>query len=54
MKSIPVIVLSSSREATDLAECYRHGVNGYVIKAVAYQGFDDLRPPNGRLLGKAP
>ncbi|MCX6847979.1 MAG: response regulator [Verrucomicrobia bacterium] len=39
LKSIPVVVLSSSRETSDLAECYRHGVNGYVVKAVDYQGF---------------
>jgi CheY-like chemotaxis protein len=39
LKSIPVVVLSSSRETSDLAECYQHGVNGYVVKAVDYQGF---------------
>lgn len=39
LKAIPVVVLSSSREISDLAECYRHGVNGYVVKAVDYQGF---------------
>jgi DNA-binding NarL/FixJ family response regulator len=38
-EAIPVVVLSSSHETTDLAECYRHGVNGYVVKAVDYQGF---------------
>ena len=32
LKSIPVIVLTSSREAGDLRECYQHGVNAYVIK----------------------
>lgn len=39
LKAIPVVVLSSSSETTDLTECYRHGVNGYVVKAVDYQGF---------------
>ncbi|MHB1081313.1 MAG: response regulator [Prosthecobacter sp.] len=39
LKAIPVVVLSSSRETTDLTECYRHGVNGYVVKAMDYQGF---------------
>ena len=38
-EAIPVVVLSSSRETTDLAECYPHGVNGYVVKAVDYRGF---------------
>jgi len=39
LKHIPVVVLSSSRETSDLAECYRHGVNGYVVKAMDYQSF---------------
>lgn len=39
LKAIPVVVLSSSRETADVTECYRHGVNGYVVKAVDYQGF---------------
>ncbi|MDI1312090.1 response regulator [Prosthecobacter sp.] len=39
LRTIPVVVLSSSRETADLAECYQHGVNGYVVKAVDYQGF---------------
>ena len=39
LKAIPVVVLSSSRETTDLDECYRYGVNGYVVKAMDYQGF---------------
>lgn len=39
LQSIPVVVLSSSRENADLTECYRLGVNGYVVKAVDYNGF---------------
>ena len=39
LKHIPVVVLSSSRESSDVAECYRCGVSGYVVKAVDYQGF---------------
>ncbi len=39
LKAMPVVVLSSSSETVDLTECYRHGVNGYVVKAVDYQGF---------------
>jgi CheY-like chemotaxis protein len=39
LKVIPVVVLSSSNETADLADCYRLGVNGYVVKAVDYQGF---------------
>ena len=39
LQAIPVVVLSSSRESADVSECYRYGVNGYVVKAVDYQGF---------------
>ena len=39
LKTIPVIVLSSSREAPDLAECYKLGVNAYVVKPVDFQDF---------------
>lgn len=34
LKLIPVVVFSSSREARDLVECYRLGVNAYVVKPV--------------------
>jgi CheY-like chemotaxis protein len=39
LKLIPVVVLSSSREAPDLAECYQHGVNAYVVKPVDFAEF---------------
>ena len=39
LKVIPVVVLSSSREAPDLIECYRHGVNAYVVKPLDFAGF---------------
>ncbi len=39
LKVIPVVVLSSSRETPDLVECYRHGVNAYVVKPVDFAGF---------------
>jgi CheY-like chemotaxis protein len=34
LKMIPVIVLTSSREAPDVIGCYSHGVNAYVVKPV--------------------
>jgi CheY-like chemotaxis protein len=34
LKTIPVVVLTSSREAPDLNEFYQHGVNAYVVKPV--------------------
>jgi CheY-like chemotaxis protein len=39
LKFIPVVVLSSSREARDMVECYKHGVNAYVVKPVDFSDF---------------
>jgi CheY-like chemotaxis protein len=39
LKMIPVVVLSSSREMPDLIECYRNGVNAYVVKPVDFTEF---------------
>jgi len=39
LKIIPVVVLSSSRETLDLVECYKHGVNAYVVKPVDFAEF---------------
>lgn len=39
LKSIPVVVLTSSREAPDLVECYQLGVNAYVVKPVDFYEF---------------
>ena len=42
LKRLPVIMLSSSREAADVAECYRRGVNAYVVKPAAAADFADV------------
>jgi CheY-like chemotaxis protein len=39
MRLIPVVILSSSRESRDLEECYRLGVNAYVVKPVRFPEF---------------
>ncbi len=39
LKTIPVVVLTSSREAPDMIEFYQHGVNAYVVKPVSYPEF---------------
>jgi CheY-like chemotaxis protein len=39
LKLIPVVVLTSSREEPDLVECYRLGVNAYVVKPVTFSEF---------------
>jgi CheY-like chemotaxis protein len=41
LKSIPVIMLTSSREIPDLMECYALGVNAYVVKPVDFQEFEN-------------
>jgi CheY-like chemotaxis protein len=38
-RKIPVVVMTSSREDKDLATCYEHGVNGYVVKPVEFEDF---------------
>jgi CheY-like chemotaxis protein len=39
MRLIPVVILTSSRESRDLEECYRLGVNAYVVKPVRFAEF---------------
>lgn len=41
IKTIPVVVLTSSREERDLDECYKQGVNAYVVKPVDFHDFID-------------
>lgn len=39
LRTIPVVVLTSSRETPDLIEFYQHGVNAYVVKPVEFSEF---------------
>ena len=41
LKSIPVVMLTSSREEQDLVRTYELGVNAYVVKPVAFHEFID-------------
>lgn len=36
---VPVVILTSSHEERDLAQCYRFGVNAYVVKPMEFQAF---------------
>jgi CheY-like chemotaxis protein len=61
LKSIPIVVLTSSREEKDMVESYQHNANAYVVKPVAFESFVEVvkqlglfwvltnePPPNGR------
>jgi CheY-like chemotaxis protein len=39
LKMVPVVVLTSSREETDMVASYRLGVNAYVVKPVDFHEF---------------
>ena len=39
MRLIPIVILTSSRESRDLEECYRLGVNAYVVKPLRFTEF---------------
>ncbi len=39
MRFVPVVILTSSRESSDLEECYRLGINAYVVKPIRFAEF---------------
>ena len=40
-RTIPVVMLTSSREERDLIESYRLGVNSYIVKPVDFDQFKE-------------
>ncbi|HRH43736.1 MAG TPA: response regulator [Pyrinomonadaceae bacterium] len=38
-KKIPIVILTSSREDSDLQKCYSIGVNSYIVKPVDFDSF---------------
>lgn len=41
LKTLPIVMLSCSREDPDLQKCYALGVNAYVVKPVGFKEFID-------------
>lgn len=48
LRTVPVVMLTSSRESTDLEKCYRLGVNAYVVKPVRFDDFAEAVKLVGR------
>jgi CheY-like chemotaxis protein len=51
LKTIPVVMLTSSREEIDLTQSYQQGVNAYVVKPVTFVAFwaEINEPPPGSI-----
>ena len=42
LKTIPIVVVTSSRQEQDVVESYNLGVNAYVVKPVAFDSFVEM------------
>ena len=42
LRKIPVVVMTSSKENTDLERCYELGANSYVVKPINFSNFMDV------------
>ncbi|MGB5229719.1 MAG: response regulator [Eudoraea sp.] len=41
LKYLPTVILTTSENRTDLLECYKTGIAGYVIKPLKYEDYED-------------
>ncbi|MGE3539618.1 MAG: response regulator [Candidatus Tectimicrobiota bacterium] len=41
LKSIPVVIMTTSHNPHDVDWCYRHGANSYQVKALGYEQFKE-------------
>ena len=41
LRSIPIVIVTSSKRPRDVQWCYEHGANGYHVKAIDYPRFRD-------------
>jgi CheY-like chemotaxis protein len=39
LKSIPVVILTSSKEDSDIEQCYEYGANSYIVKPIESDNF---------------
>jgi two-component system response regulator len=42
LKSLPVVVLTSSEEETEVSKCYAEGANCYIVKPVDFKSFMNI------------
>jgi CheY-like chemotaxis protein len=44
LENLPVVMLSSSREPSDIQRAYRAGANSYLVKPIRFQELENLLP----------
>ena len=56
-RAIPVVMVTSSAEGSDVAQSYKLGVNSYIVKPVEFERFSETVAKTGlywMLMNKAP